>query len=330
MAEAIERSVDGAGPHHRRPARRVAHHDREDVAPTRSRSTCGRSSQAAIDVRGRPPTAKGVRVRRGRSTAEPILVLRRRRPPAAGRLEPALERDQVHADGRARRRRRSTHGRRRVPCVRVCDTGCGIAAGLPAARLRALPSGRRQPSRGAPAASASGSRSSGSSSSMHGGSVAASSAGEGQGAIVHGHAAAAARRPRGRDHRGDAGGPRARAPRRRPHPARRGRRRHAQRDDARAVERRRRRRDRRLRRRGDAASSRRTRSTRSSATSGCPARTASRSCAARGRRWRRAACRPSPLSAFARKRDKQRARDVGFDGHLAKPIDPVELLRTLT
>jgi CheY-like chemotaxis protein/anti-sigma regulatory factor (Ser/Thr protein kinase) len=30
------------------------------------------------------------------------------------------------------------------------------------------------------------------------------------------------------------------------------------------------------------------------------------------------------------KRDKQRARDVGFDGHLAKPVDPVELLRTLT
>jgi signal transduction histidine kinase len=45
------------------------------------------------------------------------------------------------------------------------------------------------------------------------------------------------------------------------------------------------------------------------------------------------ACRDLPalaLSAFARKRDKQRARDVGFDGHLSKPIDPVELLRTLT
>jgi len=44
-------------------------------------------------------------------------------------------------------------------------------------------------------------------------------------------------------------------------------------------------------------------------------------------------CRGLPalaLSAFARKRDKQRARDVGFDGHLAKPVDPVELLRTLT
>ena len=44
------------------------------------------------------------------------------------------------------------------------------------------------------------------------------------------------------------------------------------------------------------------------------------------------ACRGIPalaLSAFARKHDKQRARDVGFDGHLAKPVDPVELLRTL-
>jgi CheY-like chemotaxis protein len=44
-------------------------------------------------------------------------------------------------------------------------------------------------------------------------------------------------------------------------------------------------------------------------------------------------CRTLPalaLSAFARKRDKQRARDVGFDGHLAKPVDPVVLLRTLS
>jgi len=35
------------------------------------------------------------------------------------------------------------------------------------------------------------------------------------------------------------------------------------------------------------------------------------------------------VSAFARTRDKQRARDAGFDGHIAKPVDPTELLRTL-
>ena len=35
------------------------------------------------------------------------------------------------------------------------------------------------------------------------------------------------------------------------------------------------------------------------------------------------------LSAFARDRDRQRAREAGFDGHLAKPIDPSGLLRTL-
>jgi len=35
------------------------------------------------------------------------------------------------------------------------------------------------------------------------------------------------------------------------------------------------------------------------------------------------------VSAFARRRDKQRAREAGFDGHLAKPIDPDELLRAL-
>ena len=43
-------------------------------------------------------------------------------------------------------------------------------------------------------------------------------------------------------------------------------------------------------------------------------------------------CRTLPslaVSAFARTRDKQRARDAGFDGHIAKPVDPTVLLRTL-
>jgi signal transduction histidine kinase/DNA-binding response OmpR family regulator len=35
------------------------------------------------------------------------------------------------------------------------------------------------------------------------------------------------------------------------------------------------------------------------------------------------------LTAFARDRDRERAREFGFDGHLAKPVDPPELLRTL-
>ena len=35
------------------------------------------------------------------------------------------------------------------------------------------------------------------------------------------------------------------------------------------------------------------------------------------------------LSAFARDRDRQRAREAGFDGHLAKPIDPAGLIRTI-
>jgi CheY-like chemotaxis protein len=35
------------------------------------------------------------------------------------------------------------------------------------------------------------------------------------------------------------------------------------------------------------------------------------------------------LSAFARDRDRQRARDAGFDGHLAKPMDPAGLIRTI-
>jgi signal transduction histidine kinase len=36
------------------------------------------------------------------------------------------------------------------------------------------------------------------------------------------------------------------------------------------------------------------------------------------------------LSAFARDRDRVRAREAGFDGHIAKPVDPSELLRVLS
>jgi signal transduction histidine kinase/DNA-binding response OmpR family regulator len=35
------------------------------------------------------------------------------------------------------------------------------------------------------------------------------------------------------------------------------------------------------------------------------------------------------LTAFAHERDQQRARDAGFDGHVAKPVDPTMVLRTL-
>jgi signal transduction histidine kinase/DNA-binding response OmpR family regulator len=36
------------------------------------------------------------------------------------------------------------------------------------------------------------------------------------------------------------------------------------------------------------------------------------------------------LSAFARDRDRLRAREAGFDGHIAKPVDPGELIRVLS
>jgi CheY-like chemotaxis protein len=35
------------------------------------------------------------------------------------------------------------------------------------------------------------------------------------------------------------------------------------------------------------------------------------------------------VSAFARESDRRRARQSGFDGHLAKPVDPDELVRVL-
>jgi CheY-like chemotaxis protein len=36
------------------------------------------------------------------------------------------------------------------------------------------------------------------------------------------------------------------------------------------------------------------------------------------------------LTGWGQERDKQRARDAGFDAHLTKPADPVEIQRLLS
>ena len=94
----------------------------------------------ALDVVQVAADAKGVQIDgpsiRGRNH------LRRRRPPAADRVEPALERRQVHA-----RRRpgapRSAPRQHNSRSSRSRDNGIGRSAGLPAVRVRAVQPGRR-------------------------------------------------------------------------------------------------------------------------------------------------------------------------------------------
>ena len=81
----------------RRPARRVADHHRQAAARASRPSTCAPVVEAALDDRAaRRPTRRASRSTRDLDAA-PAPVLGRRRPAAAGRLEPALERGQVHA-----------------------------------------------------------------------------------------------------------------------------------------------------------------------------------------------------------------------------------------
>ena len=163
----------------RRRARRVAHRVRARSGSTSSRSSCRSSSTTPSPPCSPAADAKGVRLQ--------TLIDPRDRPgvgrsrsPAAGGLEPAVERGEVHAEGRPRagaararqlahRDRRQRHRRRHQP-------------GVPAARVRALPPGRLRARRARPAASASASSIVRHLVEMHGGTVHAASAGEDQGA----------------------------------------------------------------------------------------------------------------------------------------------------
>ena len=126
-----------------------------DVEPVDARS---RSSQAAVDDARPPrPRRKAIRVDAALD-AEPLVVAG-----DADRLqqvvgEPPLERDQVHARRAGGSTSRSAPRRNDVVASRQRH-GQRHRARLPAARLRALPPGRRHARRGGTAASASGSRS---------------------------------------------------------------------------------------------------------------------------------------------------------------------------
>ena len=136
---AIERNSTRPGPAHRGPARHLPDH----LGQLPARGPAGRP-RTRSSRRPSPPcmpaaTAKGIRIHKVLdSLAGPVIG--RPGPAPAGRLEPAVQRGQVHAQGRqgagapgagqlARRGQRHRHRH-------------GHPARVPAARLRPLPPGR--------------------------------------------------------------------------------------------------------------------------------------------------------------------------------------------
>ena len=128
------------GPAGRRPARRLAHHARQDRAADRAPSSSATSSRKAIEMASplleqRAPAA--------RSSDVPQTGLRgRRRSGAAraGRRQPAHQRGEVHRAGRADR---SSRPSARATSVRIAvtDDGHRHRAGDAAARLRHVRAG---------------------------------------------------------------------------------------------------------------------------------------------------------------------------------------------
>ena len=121
--ETIERNARVADAAHRRPARHEPHHLRQAAArraagrPRVGHRGRGRDGQPAAE-------AKGIRLRR-RARPARRARLRRPEPAAAGRLEPADQRDQVHAARRPRPGRAWSASNSHVE-VSVTDTGEGI------------------------------------------------------------------------------------------------------------------------------------------------------------------------------------------------------------
>ena len=93
------------------------------------------------DACGRRPRRQAIALT-PRLQREPAPLVGDADAPAAGHLEPALERHQVHARGRPVEV--GCDAWRRGSALRVRDTGRGIAPGVPAPRLRAFPPGRQQ------------------------------------------------------------------------------------------------------------------------------------------------------------------------------------------
>ena len=104
--ETIDRNARGADAAHRRHARRLAHRRRASCAWTCGAVDLRRSSEAAVDAVRPAADAKGIALQ---TVLDPGGGADHRRPgpPAAGGLEPAVERHQVHAARRARAGRAS-------------------------------------------------------------------------------------------------------------------------------------------------------------------------------------------------------------------------------
>ena len=100
-------------------------------------------ASAAIESLRPAADAKGIKM--SGAVWPTACRLRRRRSAAADLLEPAVERHQVHAGRRPRRRVVDACTAHVELAVR--DTGIGIATGVPAARLRPLPAGRQRTTR---------------------------------------------------------------------------------------------------------------------------------------------------------------------------------------
>ena len=107
--DVIERNAQAQTQADRGPARRVAHHHRQAAAERPADRRSAPSSRPRVDAVRPAAEAKGDRARCRRSTRRRARSSRRPRPAAAGRLEPAHQRRQVHA----RRRHASSVALRR-------------------------------------------------------------------------------------------------------------------------------------------------------------------------------------------------------------------------
>ena len=165
----------------RRPPRRLAHHHGQAAAGRAAGARSAAVIEAAIDSMRPAAEAKQIEMRfENRLASDEDRDRRRPGPAPAGRLEPALERDQVHAAARPRRPSSCSRSDRRVRGRPSATPGRGstpsscrtssTASGRPTARRRARTAGL-----GIGLAIAR------HLTELHGGSIAAESAGPGQG-----------------------------------------------------------------------------------------------------------------------------------------------------
>ena len=96
--DVIDRQIGHLVAAGRRPARRLAHHARQDRAAHASASTSRESSTRALET-ARPLAADAAPAARGRAARRAAVGRRRPGPARAGGRQPAQQRGQVHGDG---------------------------------------------------------------------------------------------------------------------------------------------------------------------------------------------------------------------------------------